>query len=463
MLASGRLVLALGIICCAAAVGFDTLGVVHVHMRGLSTSECDATHQYCALRWAEGASPSVGNLTLEFVRASLDAPRLKGASPHEEAHRLDMQCYVGRHRYSTVNAYHHSESLALLATEVHEAHKDGPGSALRQTQAHHRLKRLVQQRVEEEQQMNADNEDEVLKDLERDVSGQFPGPAALFRTMIVSSAAPAVPFSSPVDAERRVERGGEPAEVLGMPAAAVRSLVAFHGVPGTPSTPESVLHDAFSTPGDLVVARYVRTNNWKYCRNVQHGLFFNLSHKSTDPFFENRCLVAQWLTDVCWIVDRSTSDPSQWSVVGGCANNNGAAFQYTALRDNRNDAHGHVKNIDHGTQWIPLTVRVCVRSAVDRDRSAAEGVPIGASFTSASGTLVPSFEFIRRQVLEEFEQQRPRHGGLGAAERLITFDWRDASYSGVRIPDPPSWAALWLSLGGFATIMIVFVLAVKYC
>ncbi|CUG61620.1 transmembrane protein, putative [Bodo saltans] len=432
-------------------------------MRGLATEECDSTQQHCALRWSDSAT--VGNMTLEFVRASLDAPRRKGASSsHEEAHRLDMQCYVGRHRYASVNAYHHSQSLSALAMELYRSHHDGVHPALRPTQSHHRLKRLVQQRVEQ-QQSDVDEEDDVMRDLEKEVSGRYAGPSSLFRDLVISSASPAAPFLSPVEADRRIERGVDHgAGGLGLPDAPARTLMTFHGVPGTPSAPKSALHDTFTIPGDLVVARYIRTNNWKYCRNVQHGLYFNMSHKSSDPFFENRCLVAQWLTDVCWVVDQSSTDASQWSVVGGCASNTGAAFQYTSLRDNRNDAHGHAKNADHGSQWIPLSVRVCVRSDVDKERPmSTEGQPTGASFTSSAGTVVPSFEFIRRLVLEVFEQQRPRQGGLVAAERLITFDWRDATYSGLRIPDPPSMSAVWWSLAAFLTIMIVFVLAVKFC
>jgi hypothetical protein len=179
-----------------------------------------------------------------FSCTSLDPPRLKGTSTHPDnvdAQRIDVECYVGRYRYDSSNAYHHSESLAALAADLHRNHSNDVATAVRPTETHHRLKRLVQQHVEHLKEINKEEEEEdILRELERDVSGTFAGhrPKALFRRLAVSSASPAPPFLSPQDTERLISSNEETiAEGPRLGVDAQSLLMAYHGVPGTPAAP----------------------------------------------------------------------------------------------------------------------------------------------------------------------------------------------------------------------------------
>lgn len=450
---------------------FHSLGVVHVHLPGLMASGCDASGQHCSLQWGDDRSVA-GNVSLAFVRTSLDPPRARHASPIDaDEARIDLQCYVGRHKYSMSNAYHHSESLHQLAADVHQEHRhtNHQVASVRPAQAHHRLRRLVQQRMDQQgaDHMSSDegqSEGEVLQDLVRDDAGTFSlqedRRRAVFRDMIVSSAVPDPPFLNPSDASllaQTAQDGGRRGLHTDL-----TSPMSFHGVPGVPSAPHSELHNRYSAPGDLVVARYIRTNNWKYCRNVQHGLYFNMTSTSGEEFYQNRCLVSQWLTDVCYFIDRDSTSPTTWKVLGGCASNGGAPFQYSAVRDARSDAHER-SSPNAGDQWLPLTVRICYPSKFDVERPKNDkGMLLGDMITTEDGGVsLPSFEFMRRLVVEEFERARPVRA-LAQADSLMSLDWRDASFSGVRVPDPPSWTVVWWSLGGFALLMALVMGAVRW-
>jgi hypothetical protein len=457
---------------------FQTLGSLHVHMPGLRSSDCDASKQHCMLEWDSHPQGS-GNISLVLVREQVDPPRTTASSVSAEDARITMHCYVGRHRYTTHNAYRRSQSLRRLAADVyHEHHRVAQHSSFGPTQTHHRLKHLLQLRIEQEQADAdaGDTEDPTLADLERESGGVFvldkdEDDMPALHDMVVSSAVPQDPFVSAFDAQHMFERRHVSRRGIGLsyPDDARRKrsdMMSFHNVPGVPNAQGSTRHDRYSAPGDLVVARYVRTNNWKYCRNVQHGLYFNMStpqlSDDDDGFHQNRCLVSQWLTDVCWLVDVDQEATQRWRVVGGCAANSGAAYQYSALRDPRVDAHErHNKN--EGSQVLPLTVRVCLPYAQRSrgDRRTNDGISPGGAFTTDVGVVIPSFEFMRRLTIQAFERERSDKR-LAEADARVTMDWRDATFEGIRPPNHPSWTVVWWSLGGFVVLMTVVVFAVHW-
>lgn len=451
------------------------------------------------------------NMSLVYVRSHLSLPRVgDDTSIHprdalhteEDATRLELQCYMTRVHYSIEDAFQSSLSMHSLAAQaVRDLHrrKEGADSALttdgrssggllRSTvlnthQVHHRLRNLARKRMDAAGEEESDGaitvggnslqreEGRVFEALEHQEEDLPPVPlqqqVSLFSTsgLCLSAAAAVFPFEHPSAVQQKSFR-----QHSGKRNASCTSAAHFVEQSNRSSSSwyrRSHLYAAaddnhmpnaeYWVDGDLAVARYMRTNNWKFCRNVQHGTYFNVTAAASrpledkglsPPYSEYRCLVAHYLADVCLLLE-PVDDPRdahrwQWRLAGGCADNHGATFHYATLKHSRADAMERPSDSD---VFLPLTIRVChdYRTALQHNTTDAPG----ASYVH-NGCRYPSFEYARRRVLEAYESQY----GAFQDDHTLDFDWRSAAMDGMERPEPASWSALWGMLLVFGGIVV---------